>query len=183
LQTHNLFPYPKVVTKKLRPGYTGCFLSHFLLWKQCVNLQEPILIFEHDGLLIRSLPDNILDTFDTILYLDPASRIETDYENYLKQESDLYVEHYPHIVSEKVKYRSMNMTHIKGIHAYIIKPQGANMLLNSISKFGFIAADVAINQYYVSFYTTRPSYARINPFFCNKNNVKQFSHTSGVNEC
>lgn len=183
LQKNNLFPYPKIVTKKLRPGYTGCFLSHFLLWKECLAINEPILIFEHDGVMIRALPNNILDTFDTILNLDPASRTATDYEGYLKQDSSLIVEHYAHIPSEKVRYRSMNMTHIKGIHAYIIKPLGAKQLLDSVGKFGFIAADVAINQHYVGFYSTTPSYARINPFFCDKKNVKEFSHTSGPDAC
>jgi len=183
LQEYNLFPYPKIVTKKLRLGYIGCFLSHFLLWKECVATQQPILIFEHDGLMIRPLPNNILDTFDTILNLDPASRTADDYEEYLQLDQELTIDPYPYVVTDKLKYRSINMTHIKGIHAYIIKPAGAEFLLNSINKFGYIAADVAINQFYVGFYATKPSYARINPFFCNKKNVKQFSHTNGENAC
>lgn len=183
IKEHNLFPYPKILNKKIRPSYVGCFLSHYLLWRECVSSQQPILIFEHDALMIRPLPNDILDTFDTILNLDISSRIVDNYEDYLNQNINFEILSYPRITFEKIKYRGMNMTHIKGIHAYIIKPHGAEALLTSINNFGFIAADVAINQYYVNFYATKPSYARINPFFCDKKNIKEFSHTRGINQC
>jgi GR25 family glycosyltransferase involved in LPS biosynthesis len=32
----------------LRPGVVGCFLSHYQLWKKCVELNETIGIFEQD---------------------------------------------------------------------------------------------------------------------------------------
>ncbi|KKN12329.1 hypothetical protein LCGC14_1017480 [marine sediment metagenome] len=37
----------------------GCSMSHYLLWKKCVELDEPILILEHDAVFIREFP-----TFD-----------------------------------------------------------------------------------------------------------------------
>lgn len=36
-----------------RLGVMGCFYSHYTLWKHCVELDEPILIFEDDVLLQR----------------------------------------------------------------------------------------------------------------------------------
>lgn len=36
-----------------RLGVMGCFYSHYRLWKHCVELNEPILIFEDDALLVR----------------------------------------------------------------------------------------------------------------------------------
>lgn len=35
----------------------ACSMSHFLLWKKCVELNEPILILEHDTVFLRPLPD------------------------------------------------------------------------------------------------------------------------------
>ena len=35
----------------------GCSMSHFLLWKKCVELDEPILILEHDSVFLRALPE------------------------------------------------------------------------------------------------------------------------------
>jgi hypothetical protein len=38
----------KDVGKLSRPGVIGCFYSHYNLWKKCVELKEPIMIFEDD---------------------------------------------------------------------------------------------------------------------------------------
>ena len=32
-------------------GEVGCFLSHYLLWKKCIDLNEPILILEDDAII------------------------------------------------------------------------------------------------------------------------------------
>lgn len=34
-----------------RPGVQGCFLSHWNLWKKCIELDEPIIILEHDAII------------------------------------------------------------------------------------------------------------------------------------
>ena len=34
--------------KILRPGVIGCFYSHYRLWQKCIELDEPILVFEDD---------------------------------------------------------------------------------------------------------------------------------------
>lgn len=34
-----------------RPGVQGCFLSHWNLWKKCIELNEPIIILEHDAII------------------------------------------------------------------------------------------------------------------------------------
>ena len=35
----------------------GCAMSHFLLWRHCVALDEPILILEHDAVFLRPWPE------------------------------------------------------------------------------------------------------------------------------
>lgn len=40
-----------------KPGAQGCFLSHFLLWQLCVDVQDPIIILEDDVNIIAPLPD------------------------------------------------------------------------------------------------------------------------------
>jgi hypothetical protein len=42
-----------------RPGARGCFHSHFGLWQHCVDLKEPIVIFEHDAKVVRSWPQTL----------------------------------------------------------------------------------------------------------------------------
>ena len=41
---------------KLRPGAQGCWLSHFALWQQCVETDQPIVILEHDALITAPWP-------------------------------------------------------------------------------------------------------------------------------
>jgi GR25 family glycosyltransferase involved in LPS biosynthesis len=35
----------------------GCSMSHYLLYKKCVELDEPIIILEHDAVFIREMPE------------------------------------------------------------------------------------------------------------------------------
>lgn len=52
------------ITKlKQRPYYganldakIGCSMSHYLLWKRCIEINELILILEHDTVFVRALP-------------------------------------------------------------------------------------------------------------------------------
>ena len=36
------------------------FLSHHSLWQKCLDLNEPIVIFEHDAVLINDVPNLVL---------------------------------------------------------------------------------------------------------------------------
>jgi glycosyl transferase family 25 len=42
---------------KLMPGEIGAFASHFLLWRRCVDIGEPLTIVEDDVLLSDAFPD------------------------------------------------------------------------------------------------------------------------------
>ena len=39
------------------PLGTGGSKFHYLLWKKCVELDEPILILEHDAIFKQNIPD------------------------------------------------------------------------------------------------------------------------------
>lgn len=48
-------------------GMIGCFLSHRKCWQRCVELQEPLLIFEDDVILqehFYQIVSNILQSVD-----------------------------------------------------------------------------------------------------------------------
>jgi GR25 family glycosyltransferase involved in LPS biosynthesis len=36
-----------------KPGAEGCWFSHYYLWKKCIELNEPIVILEHDAVIQR----------------------------------------------------------------------------------------------------------------------------------
>jgi GR25 family glycosyltransferase involved in LPS biosynthesis len=172
-----LFCFPKMKeTKKQNLGFKGCFLSHFLLWEKCIELNQPIMILEHDALMIRPLPENILELFNYHCILDYAIHLP-NYEELLQYDGPLKVNIYPRLHDNKISISKINHAHIKGSHAHLIKPLGAKILIESVRKWGHLASDATVNQYYTEFITIDPIPVRCHPFMTNKKNRQNYSHT------
>lgn len=54
-------------SRPLTPGEKGCYASHYLLWKKCVELNEPILILEDDFLPTKYFKDGMI-VIDNIIH-------------------------------------------------------------------------------------------------------------------
>ena len=104
----------KCRTVMQKPGVRGCFLSHWLLWNKCVDLNEPIGIFEHDVEFLKLAPDQL------------------EFSDILKLEG--FVEHTPRPAG----------IWWAGAMAYILKPEGATKLIQWVLNNGALPADVAI---------------------------------------
>lgn len=102
----------------------SCFLSHFHLWKKCLELNEPVLIFEHDAVIKNKIDFNI--KFDKLLSLGHPS-----YGNF-NTPSSIGVN------------RLTSKRYLPGAHAYIIKPQGASELIKE-SKINAKPVDVFLH--------------------------------------
>jgi GR25 family glycosyltransferase involved in LPS biosynthesis len=102
-----------------RPGVRGCFLSHYTLWKRCVELNQPIGIFEHD-----------------IEFLKPFSNKEFD--------------HVLKLEGFNLKKSRPAGEWYEGARAYILKPAGAQRLIDWVQSNGAIPADVCIGLNVVS---------------------------------
>jgi GR25 family glycosyltransferase involved in LPS biosynthesis len=173
--------------EKMKPIYKenishiGCFLSHYLLWVKCLELNEPCLIFEHDAVMIRPLPDNVLDLFTHRLVLDAYAhpyKVEDPtavYEEKLKDETATLVE-YPMQPWEAVKWGFLKHHYARGAHGYIMKPEGAKQLIDSVKKHGWLPGDTVVNHWYTSYTVVTPTVARISSKM-----TKKLSHTSGEN--
>ena len=180
LDEKNIFPYFKLKDeKKKNKGVAGCFLSHFLLWEKCLEINEPIGIFEHDALFIRPMPANILNLFTHHCILDYAVHFD-NYEDIVAQDGPIVVNNYEKINDEKITLSKINKTHVRGSHAHLITPLGAKTLIDSVKKYGYLAADATVNQYYTSYITAFPILVRCNPFFSNAENRKKYSHTRNI---
>ena len=155
--------YRKQNANKRLPGVKGCFLSHYILWEKCLALDTPILIFEHDALLIKDLPDLVLKNRYDVLNLDYASRVEKDYEAHLQTNRGVGVENWPVAPKKKGLVSQLNKSSIKGIHAYAIKPSGAAQLIHKAQTLGTLPADIHVNSKYIDLRYSITSYARINP--------------------
>ncbi len=115
----NLFP-AKTSNKKLTrvltmPGVVGCFLSHYTLWKLCLEQNETIGIFEQDVTFNHPFSNNV--EFSEVLRLDRPKYDGRDFGT---------------------------GTWWEGAHAYILKPAGAKKLIDWTHKHGVFPADIAL---------------------------------------
>ena len=141
----------------------GCLLSHYRLWKKCIESQEPMMIFEHDNIVLRDIPEKLLNTFEDVLHLDFASRQVTDYEDFTETYNGDDVKQWCPQIPRLSGHELYNKTHIKGSHAYIIKPLGAIKMVDWVWNVGALSPDLAMNSTAIDLRYTLTSFCRINP--------------------
>jgi glycosyl transferase family 25 len=108
-----------------RPGVQGCFLSHWALWKKCVELNEPIIILEHDAIIQG--PWQPLELTDSIIKL----------HRYYKQKNPKYDE-------------DTGLWSASG-HAYCLSPAHADTLIKFVKNKGAFEADRIIGDKVIPF--------------------------------
>ncbi len=168
---------PKYFFKNGRRGVVGCFLSHYLLWKECIKTQRPYLILEHDGYFINKLPLKILDSFNDVLKLDNESPYLENYDEKLAALKSFEVSKY---YNPNARDLDLNETgnYMHGAYSYIIKPEGAEKLILWINKNGFLPTDIQIGDKIVDIKVVKPTIVRLHPIY--KNKVKLLSLTRRI---
>lgn len=116
------------------PGVIGCFDSHYRLWQHCVDINEPIMIFEDDVIIYR--PYNEVEWEDVLSIAFSHAKKMARYKQYLDTPEGRPV---------AVHYGQSSMP---GNGGYAIHPHAAAKLVNEY-KNSFLPADNAINQYLV----------------------------------
>lgn len=116
------------------PGEMGCFDSHFRLWEKCVELNEPIMIFEDDVEFTRPyIPVEWKDILITV-FGNPTKSAK--YYHYLTN---------PTGVPAAAEYKQASMP---GTPGYAIKPEAAKKLISEY-KNTYLPSDNAINLHLV----------------------------------
>jgi len=95
----------------------GCFLSHLTLWEKCIEINKPIVILEHDAIIKNQIPSNILDGtgFNFVINIGKPS-----YGNVK--------------IPEFTGINLFTLKHLIGTHAYVVKPDGAYLLIEQAKK-------------------------------------------------
>ena len=128
--------YPDEYRNELTtPGVVGCFDSHYRLWELCVELNEPILIFEDDAHIVRPL---IPVEWNEVLSV--ASSHTKKMGKYIE-----YLENPNEDPPRAMPYAQSSMP---GNAGYAIKPAAAAKLVKHYKRC-FLPADNAINQHVV----------------------------------
>jgi glycosyl transferase family 25 len=116
------------------PGEIGCFDSHYRLWQKCIELDEPILIFEDDVELIR--PYIPVEWDDVLSVAFSHAKKMAKYLHYIDN---------PIGEPYAAPYMQASMP---GNGGYAIKPHAAKILVDEYRNT-YLPADNAINQHLV----------------------------------
>ena len=124
----NLFltPYKTVDNKKR----IAAAQSHYRLWKQCIHINEPIMILEHDALFTRKFEaPSTTDDVGAYSINDPrgATFKAKDYHNKLKEGFN----EVPWVTKDQIPQG------MPGHSAYVIKPWAAKEIVNKQNEIGW----------------------------------------------
>jgi len=125
MKTPYLTAYPK---KRI-----ACFLSHYRLWKHCVERDEDLLILEHDAYFKSKVPLQIIEEskYSVIGLNDPRKAT---------RKSEMYHEEVQKHTGPITPCPKIDMEDIAqglaGNSAYYIKPKGAMKLISLVAEFG-----------------------------------------------
>jgi hypothetical protein len=137
-----------------KPGTIGCYASHYRLWKLCAELDEPIVVFEHDALVLAPFP--AID-WEGVLHFEcegNLTRVGTDWASGDRMETGTGVYRLGFSPAELPE-----LVCIPCCHAYAIKPHAARALVEDARTNGWLAADRAVREPVVSIETHNPSLA------------------------
>jgi GR25 family glycosyltransferase involved in LPS biosynthesis len=161
---------PRYKFKKGKAGVYGCFLSHYYLWKKCIEDDIPYTILEHDGFFIKPLPEDILDNFDDVLKLDSFDPYSKNYNKEIENTISKKIEYVPYVnptpktsIDKTGNSKHGTGNYLKGAYGYIIKPHAAEKIISWIDTNGFVPADQQIGSNIVDIKVTVPTVVRLHP--------------------
>lgn len=117
----------KQMNDRLTITETATILSHYSLWCRCAAIDKPIVVLEHDAVMVKKYKSH--NGWNQINYLG----------NLQQYQQGKYPDFPPHAAATK------NHLFICRAHAYAIDPAVARQLLSHVIKFGLSApADMLI---------------------------------------
>jgi GR25 family glycosyltransferase involved in LPS biosynthesis len=161
----------KFVTRRKKMmllGVKGCAASHFLLWKKCLELNESLIILEHDAFMINPLPNDIEDQFEEICKLDKHNPFLETYEQNILTDQEQNVIDYQTTWGYKENFAPYG-GYFLGAWSYIIKPIAAEKLVNSFKENGWLPADKQLGENLLKLQTTNQTVFRLHPSYNHKN--------------
>ena len=144
IKEQNLKPYlpgPKLFKIKWQKGgVRGCMISHYHVWKKCIELDQPIVVLEHDS---RVVSETYTADFEDVLHLD-AHRFEQDPD----RDKDPVVQDFVNVRKGE--------NQLMGTYGYVIKPHAAKRLIQGAHEDGITASDMFVKDKYVRIQVVKP---------------------------
>jgi hypothetical protein len=109
----------KVMNHHLSAGEVACFLSHVSLWMKCIQEDRPIVILEHDAIMIQ--PFLHFMAYNNIVYLGSKEQ---------------YMDGWKVLPIPMQSTLNINYLFIGRAHAYAIDPQIAKNMISRVFSEG-----------------------------------------------
>jgi len=152
---------------KYKPGAYGAILSHYYLYQYCLEIDEPLLILEHDGFLIEPIESSLLDKFEDVLKLDIYSPYKSKYNSQIEESRNIQLTISNNIsgIHSKTGYGWYTW----GAYAYILKPAGARKILDNVHRLGYAKPDWILGSKVLTVSIPSRPLARLHPMYNSKN--------------
>jgi GR25 family glycosyltransferase involved in LPS biosynthesis len=139
------------------------FLNHYTLWNKCIELDEPIVVLEHDVFAEKPWGDT---QFDEMLVLNMHSGLHQNIFDGTSKPT--LIEGIHTYVNPFLNYKSkniwLNAGMIPGTAAYAISPKGAKRIINNVKKHGWDKADYIINTKSIHMQYAFPDYFELSHY-------------------
>lgn len=109
----------KVTDHELSATEIACAISHFALWVKCIELDQPIVILEHDAVMVK--PYLNYQAYNQIVYLGGAEQVAKGW---------------PVLPIPPHATLNQNFHFICRAHAYAIDPAVAKNLVSHVVRLG-----------------------------------------------
>lgn len=119
LKDHTIMNMIKIGNHYVSRGEVACALSHISLWSKCLEIEQPIVILEHDAIMVKPYLEHLL--YNSICYLGCDEQVNRGFS----------------VIPTPPHGSDGNNYHfICRAHAYAIDPPVARMLLCHVLKYG-----------------------------------------------
>lgn len=124
--------------KSLSLGQLGCFASHYMLWKECVELNESIIVLEDDAVIDVS---RFYDFLENIKNIDSRYECLRLFRNFSKHHRSWFVGKVGSLSIVKYTKGPMRAT------GYYLTPQAAIKFINSSQRW-FLPVDMTMDRFW-----------------------------------
>ncbi|MBW0148529.1 glycosyltransferase family 25 protein [Marinobacter arenosus] len=121
-------------------GQLGCFASHFLVWKRCLELGEPVIVLEDDVTVVGERFGEFLDVAGK---LDDRIECVRLFKNKTKHHKVFPYASYGNLAI--VKYTKGPMSAM----GYYLTPKGAHKLIANADEW-YLAVDMYMDRFWVN---------------------------------
>ncbi len=112
----------KVTDHYMTRGEVACALSHISLWNRCLQIDQPIVVLEHDAVMVKAYKEHAV--YHSICYLGNREQVQGGW---------------PVLPTPTHASEGPNYHFICRAHAYAIDPAVAKNLLAHVIKYGINA--------------------------------------------